>query len=95
MVEQEIDIELIEMQADEIAASSPFGPEQARVIACRRQGLSHAETAEVLDKAKGTVRSTWRTCRRRWAEIQWGDSRLNSTDFNFSSDAEAEEYAEE
>ena len=95
MVEKEIDLELIEMQADEIAENSPYGIEQARIIACRRQGLSHAETAEVLGKAKGTVRSTWRTCRRRWAEIQWADSRLNSTDFNFESDAEAAEYVEE
>lgn len=95
MVEQEIDLELIEMQADEIAANSPFGPEQARIIACRRQGLSHAETAEVLGKAKGTVRSTWRTCRRRWAEMVWTTHKLSSPDFNFESDDDARRYITE
>jgi len=92
MVEQEIELEVIEQQASEIAEYSPFSPEQARVIACRREGLSHAESAAVLEKPAGTVRSTWRACRRKWAEVVWAEHHLSSPDFNFESDDEARRY---
>lgn len=48
-----------------------FSPEQARVVACKDRGWSHQETADVLDKPIGTVRSTWLDCQSKWEQAVW------------------------
>jgi sulfite reductase beta subunit-like hemoprotein len=89
MTEITVDLEVIEKRAEEIDENTPFTTEQSRVIACRTCGLSHAETAEMLDKSKGTVRSTWYTCRKKWSKIVWARHHMTPDDFGFESDSEA------
>jgi len=57
--------------AVEIEENSVFSPAQSQVVACKQLGLSHNETAEVLDKPKGTVKATWQACKTKWENAVW------------------------